>query len=251
MAPIKMTDDDETIRKKMALVSRFIETYIVCRSVNYKTLAYNSIRYFNFSLVKEIRNRDISELANVLKDKILSFDEKLDATKDFELSSYYRRFVHFLLARMTRHIEQKSGVASRFEDYVNTSSYAPFEIEHIISDNFDAYENEFDDKDEFQEYRSKIGNLILLPNGFNQSYGQLPYEQKLPHYFGQNLLAKTLHPRCYQRNPNFLAYKDTSSLPFESHEHFKKVDVLKRGVLYQKICEEIWSLDGFDRIVNS
>jgi hypothetical protein len=35
-----------------------------------------------------------------------------------------------------------------------------------------------------------------LPKPFNDSYGALPYEEKLPHYYAQNLLARSLHPQC-------------------------------------------------------
>ncbi|GAG76125.1 unnamed protein product, partial [marine sediment metagenome] len=30
------------------------------------------------------------------------------------------------------------------------------------------------------------GGLLLLPKSFNGSYGDLPYESKLEHYYGQN-----------------------------------------------------------------
>lgn len=251
LAPVRITDDPDTRRKKMALVSRYIETYIVCRSLNYRTLSYDSIRYAMFTLMKEIRNKDIPELTQILKNKILNSQEKFDAIRQFELSDYYKRFVHFLLARMTQHIEQKSGIASRFEDYINAGSSAPFEIEHIISDDFEAHKNEFTDKNEFEKFRSMPGNLILLQRGVNQSYGKLPYQQKLPHYFGQNLLAKTLNSTCYAKNPNFLTYMNSSGLPFKPHQQFLKQDILERTELYQKICEEIWSLKGFDEIANS
>jgi uncharacterized protein with ParB-like and HNH nuclease domain len=251
IAPVKTEDNDKTIAKKMALVSRYVETYIVCRSVNYKTLGYDSIRYGMFNLMKDIRNKDVTELAQILKDKVTSSEEKLSGLVNFNLSSYYGWFVHFLLARITNHIERQSGVVSDFEKYITTGSHAPFEIEHIIADDFQAYRQEFDDSEtEFQSFRSKMGNLILLPNGFNQSYGQLTYAEKLPHYFGQNLLAKTLNDRCYQNNPNFLKYASMSGLPFKPYSNFGKKEILERTLLYQKICEEIWSPEGFDAIVN-
>ncbi len=31
------------------------------------------------------------------------------------------------------------------------------------------------------------------------------------------------------------------SLRFEHHEEFKKADIVKRQILYQQICEVIWS----------
>ena len=35
---------------------------------------------------------------------------------------------------------------------------------------------------DFAEHRNRIGGLLLLPKSFNASYGDLPYDEKLPHY---------------------------------------------------------------------
>jgi len=249
IAPIKMTDDEITILKKIALVSKFLEMFIVFRSVNYRTLAYSSIRYTMFSLIKEIRDKDLVELTKILKEKVLNFDENLEGIGKYTLYQQNKRFVHFILARMTAHIEEKCGIQSSFEDYVNPLIAKPFEIEHIWADNYDAHKDEFDQKQDFIEYRNRLGALLLVPRGFNQSYGSLPFESKLPHYYGQNLLAKTLSQLCYQNNPSFLQYKDNSNIPFGPHDHFKKNDIITRQSLYKKICEEIWNINGFDEIV--
>ncbi len=37
---------------------------------------------------------------------------------------------------------------------------------------------------------------------------------KLQLYFGHNVLAKSLHPKCYQHNPTFLRLRDERQLPF-------------------------------------
>lgn len=251
MSPIKVEDDSKTINKKMALVSRFLETFIVYRSVNYRTLGSSSIRYTMFSLVKEIRNKDVQELAEILKEKIKGFEENLEGVMKFSLHQQNKRLIQFLLARMTNHIEKKCGMPSNFEDYISKEIEKPFEIEHVWADKFDEHKDEFIQEREFEEYRNRIGALILIPEGFNQSYGDLPYEQKLAPYFGQNLLAKTLSTQCYENNPSFMKYKNESGIPFKSYEHFKKQDILERQKLYQKICEEIWDLKGFDEIVNS
>jgi hypothetical protein len=133
-------------------------------------------------------------------------------------------------------------------NYINRDIEKPFQIEHIWSDKFEDHKDEFEQRDEFEEWRNKIGALLLLPEGFNQSYGALPYAKKLPHYFGQNLLAKTLSLQCYERNPDFLRYKETSGLPFKAHEDFKKKDIAERQKLYQKILEEIYDFKVFDEI---
>jgi len=250
LSPINIGDDSETVKKKLSMVARFLETFLVFRSVNYRTLSYNSIRYTMFSLIKDIRGKSVRELRDILKSKVTTFDEKLENFDDLHLHGMNRRFIHFLLARMTRYVEEKSGVASNFADYVDSDLSKPFQIEHIWSDKFDLHRDEFNDPSEFDEFRNKIGALLLIQEGPNQSYNDDVYESKLPFYFGQNLLAKSLNPQCYEKNPNFLKYIQDSSLSFEPHEHFKKSDILQRQHLYQKICEEIWSLDGFDVIAN-
>jgi len=249
LAPITLDDDDATIKKKLALVSRFVETLIVYRSVNYRTLGYSALRYTIFSLVKELRDNSVEELAALLKEKILAFDEDLSGMKNFGLHQQNKRFVHLLLARITYHIEKQSNLNSRFEDYIRKDIKKPYEIEHLWADNYDMFKDEFDQRDEFDTYRNMIGALVLIPRGFNQSYGDLPYEEKLPHYYGQNLLVRSLNEQCYHRNPGFVQYMNQSGLPLKAYEHFTKNDVIERQTLYQNICEEIYHLDGFDDIL--
>ncbi|MDE1818714.1 MAG: hypothetical protein KGI19_08945 [Thaumarchaeota archaeon] len=51
---------------------------------------------------------------------------------------------------------------------------------------------------------------------------------------------------------NYLAYGGVYGATVKTLiEHFKKQDILERQKLYQKICEEIWDLKGFNEIVNS
>jgi len=252
MAPIKIEDDDEITRKKLALVSRFLEMFVVFRSVNYRNYAHSSIRYTMYSLVKEIRDKTVNQLANILKNKVLSFEENLDGFSKLRLHGQNKRFIRFLLARITTYIENKSGImADNIKACIGKDvSSKPLQIEHIWSDNFEEHKDEFDQRDEFEEWRNKIGALLLLQEGFNQSYGALPYEEKLPHYFGQNLLAKTLSPQCYERNPNFLKFIKETNLPFKPHKHFKKKDIEERQKLYQKICEQIYDVSIFDEIIN-
>jgi hypothetical protein len=92
-----------------------------------------------------------------------------------------------------------------------------------------------------EHYRNRFGGLLLLPRGFNQSYGDMEYGKKVNKYIEQNLLAKTLHPQCYVNNPDFLKYKERSGLPFRAYpETFSKKDLDERQELYRQICEEIW-----------
>ncbi len=44
-----------------------------------------------------------------------------------------------------------------------------------------------------------------------------PTPTSCEHYFGQNLLARSLHPNAYQHNPTFLALIERTGLPFQRH----------------------------------
>jgi len=251
MAPISITDDEDIINKKMNLVARFLETYHVFRKINYKSITYSGIRYSLFSIIKEIRNKNPEELATIFKEKTLNLEQQLDGIDNFGLETNNKRYVHFLLARITSHIEQKSDMGNSFENYVSKDIEKPFEIEHLWANKMEYHSDEFTDKQEFEEWRNSFGALILVPAGFNQSYNADKYEEKLPHYYSQNLLARSLNSQCYEKNPSFTQYVEKSGLQFKDHIQFKKQDVTTRQSLYQKICEEIWDVSGYDDIVNS
>lgn len=251
MAPIKIDDAENIINKKLNIIAKFIETFIIYRSVNYRTLAQSSIRYTVFSLVKEIRDRSVDELVDIFKDKIEGFEEGLSGISEFGLHSQNKRFVRYLLARITNFIEVQSGIPSSFETFMSDSINKPFEIEHIWSDNFGRHEDEFSQRDEFNTYRNKIGGLLLLPRGINQSFSNDPYEIKLPHYLKENLLSRSLNASCYERNPNFINFIKSCKINFKPHEQFKKQDLLERTELYKNVCEVMWSPDGFDQILST
>ena len=88
--------------------------------------------------------------------------------------------------------------------YFSQTLEKPFEVEHIWADKYIYFREEFPNRVEFERFRNQIGGLILLPQGINQSLNDNPYVNKIDAYFGQNLLAKSLHPFCYQKNPSFL-----------------------------------------------
>ncbi len=89
--------------------------------------------------------------------------------------------IHRLLARMTDYVETSSGQASRYAEYAQRGRTG-YEIEHIWADHPERHGDEFLHASEFQEYRNRIGGLLLLPKSFNASYGDLPYVEKRKHY---------------------------------------------------------------------
>lgn len=187
----------------------------------------------------------MDELGSTLTEITRNIEYQLKGMKKYGINGNTKRYVKYVLARITNHIEKKSGLGNSFEKYFSSTTGKSFTIEHLLSKTVKYAEQGFDEKTEFEEWRNRIGALILLPESFNTSYGSLSYVEKLPYYFGQNLLAKSLSPLCYENNPEFVKYRDESKIPFKPHPEFKKKDIEERQRLYQSICEEIWSSKGF------
>jgi len=122
---------------------------------------------------------------------------------------------------------------------MHTSAVIRFLLEHVWANKPEQHTDEFSHPADFQEYRHRIGGLLLLPKSFNAIYGDLPYDQKLPHYNTQNLFARSLHLGSYDHNPGFREYVKRTGLPFGPHERFKRADLDHRQALYREIAEQI------------
>lgn len=200
--------------------------------------------------MREIRGKTPTELATILFQKLEAEQEVFASNQRLRLHQQNYNAIYQFLARITDHIERQSGLASRYSEYIATGKNR-YEVEHIWANKPQRHLDEFANEEDFSEYRNRIGGLLLLPKSFNASYGDLPFIEKLPHYYGQNFLAKSLNSQCYERNPGFLAYQERSGLTFQPHQDFKKVDLDTRQKLYQQIAEEIWHQNRLTRVLES
>jgi hypothetical protein len=173
LAPLKSTDSPDVTRQKVNEIARFLETFAVRRSINFRKFAASSIRYTMYSLVKELRGKNLDSLRTLLQGKLNEMQETWDGLGEFRLHGMNRYFVKFLLSRVTGFIEQQSGASTSFSTYFVSARTKPYEVEHIWADKFDEHRNEFDQRHEFENYRNRIGDLVLLPQGTNQSYGAM------------------------------------------------------------------------------
>jgi len=243
LAPLKSTDTPEVTRQKINEVARFMETFTVRRSINFRKFSASSIRYTMYSLVKEIRSKELNALRSLLQDKLAEMPEKWDGVGQFRLHGMNRYFVKFLLSRITGFIEQQSGASTNFSTYFVSPGMKPYEVEHIWADKFDEHRDEFEQQHDFENFRNRIGDLVLLPQGTNQSYGAMSYTEKLEHYIKENLLVKSLHPKTYENNPNFTGMARSLGLQFKAHRVFTKADIDERQMLVQSICKAIWETE--------
>lgn len=245
MAAATPIDDDETFRLKTRLIAGFLDMFVARRMVNSRNFGYSTVVYTMFNLAKDVRNRDLDELRDVLADRVADLPESFHGAMTFRLTQRNRSHIHYLLARMTAWMEDECGTGSGFAAYVDRNRKKPFEVEHIWADKYERHTDEFDNPHDFADHRDRFGDLLLLPKDFNASYGDKSYLEKLPHYFGQNLLAASLAPLAYKNNPSFERFIEKTGLPFQPYPRgFTKSDVDERQDLYRQVCDQVWSPDS-------
>jgi len=245
LAAISFGDSDDTIAKKVDFVARYIETFTVRRSINYKKFGQTAIKYTMFNVIKSIRNNDTVSLGINLSKEVEQISESWDGVWHFGLHGMNRKFVKHLLCRISSYVDNLVGKDTTYVNY-QLPNGRQFEIEHIWANKFDEHTDEFQQINDFQEWRNSIGALILLPQGTNQSFNSDKYEDKIEHYIKENTYAQTLNPTYYSKNPNFLKSQIVQELDFKAHSQFKKEDIGDRQKLVQRICEKLWSVDYFN-----
>lgn len=241
LAAVTPVDDDETFRLKVRMVAGFLDRFVALRILNYRNFGYSTVSYTMFNLAKDIRDLDIDELADVLGKRCAALEETFDDVRTFALHQRNGGHVRYILARLTAWVDERCGTGLPFPEYWRRDHKKPFEIEHIWANHYDRHVDEFKSEQDFAATRDRLGDLLLVPKDFNASYGDMPYEAKLPHYLSQNLLARSLHPQCYVNNPSFLNLIEETGLPFEPHrEWFTSNAIEQRQELYRQLCEQVW-----------
>jgi len=248
LAPLVRSDDEDEILRKIRVVSSFLDILITRRIWNWKSTSYSTMQYNMFQLViLKIRGKSSVRLAEILTERLEAEEETFATNERFQLHGQNGRQIHRLLARITDFVEISSGRQSRYAEYIQRHGKNGYEVEHIWANHPDRHEDEFDHPADFSEFRNRIGGLLLLPKSFNASYGDKPYAVKRGHYFGQNLLAQSLHEKAYEHDPGFRRFMEESGLPFQAYTEFNKAEMDARQNLYQALAEQIWNPENLLR----
>jgi hypothetical protein len=254
LAPLRPQDTQDVILLKMRLVARYVDILISWRLWNFRSIAYSTMQYAMFLVMRDIRGLGPKALAEKLRENLSNENETFISNDRLRIHQQNRYALHRLLARITDYVQVQSGMKSRYVDYVSSSLKDRYEIEHIWADKREHHADEFDNPYIFAEYRNRIGGLLLLPKSFNASYGARPYEEKVRLYSthdAPNLLARSLHPSGYAHSPGFQHFVQQSGLPFRPHEQFRRADLDARQELYRLIAQRIWDPDDLLREVSA
>jgi hypothetical protein len=257
LAPLHTTDDANTVRRKMQAMATYLDIWVMRRVVNYTSVNYSNTSYRMFLLCKDVRRKSLSELVDILKEKLAKDDFGFDGNADkgrtgiqgLSINQFSRRYIYHLLARLTAHLDAKAGNADQFDHYVDRSRDNPLDIEHIWPDRYDRFSHAFDSKQEFSEARNHVGGLVLLPADVNRSLQQKPFEKKAPVYAKQNAFAGSLAPGYYDHQPRLKRYRDRKDIPLKSYENFGPEEQAERAQLIERLAEDVWSPNRLDEVV--
>lgn len=247
LAPLQPSDDEANIDAKLKLVADYIDCWLNRRLWNSKWITYSSVMSEVFKLTKEIRGLSLEELRGKLVWNLRGH-VKLNFSEAPRLHGRNRTNLKRLLARMIDWVEKESDLPGNYTNYIKGRS--GYEIEHIWADKYESHQDEFNNQEEFSEYRNCLGGLLLLPKKNNASLKDKDYDYKVEHYLKENLLAKSLHQICYENAPGFLQMIEGTGLPFKPYYKangaeksvFKKADLEERSELYRQIAKQVWSV---------
>lgn len=232
-------DSDEDIQRKIQMVSKFVDDFASIRIFNFKKVNWNTNKYLLFRVMREIRNQNCRAVGMVLVRTLRRMDVSIDAITRFSLNQFSGRYMLHLLARFTSFVNMKMGNPSQFDIYVDRKRKGnTYDIEHILPDDYDSYQDDFATADEFQVSRQMIGNLIILTRDKNRSYQAMKYQEKVEKYVGDNVLAQALNDTAYHNNPKFLAV--ASQYGFTAIPKFTKDSINDRANIYLQMAVDIW-----------
>ncbi|MYB95393.1 DUF262 domain-containing protein [Candidatus Poribacteria bacterium] len=235
LTPLLIGEPEGESIRKIQIVARYLDIFIHRYLWNYRSIQQNSMVKPMFSLIRDIRGKNTCELAKLLYEKLKEDDVTFAHNSQYGLQGNNRPKIRLMLARITDYVETQSGQNSCYQEYIK------YDIEHIWANRPELHDKEFDHEYDFQEYRDRIGGLLLLPPKRNKDFSNKSYEDKLEDYLNENLLAQSLHERTYERNTDFQNFIQRSRLKFHPCPNFKKANLDDRQKLYQQLAKRIWN----------
>jgi hypothetical protein len=248
MAAIDYSDNWDVINEKISIVSEFIDYMIVSRVTSYRSVDYSTIKNYVFNITKSIRRQEVDSLKKILRKHMIELDFRpFDIVDTFGLNNFTKKYIKHILARITAYIEESIDVSSNYCNYINNETKNPFEIEHIITDHYEWFSNEYTDQEDFRRWRNNIGGLLLLRKSINASLSDALYSYKLKKYCSNegNIYTESLGETAYQNNPRFVRFIREKNLSFNAFASFGKKEISARAKLVAEIMSLIWNNDKF------
>jgi len=218
--------------------------------------SYNSSDMVNnvYTISQRIRNGEVSDIHAAFNDCLLEALRKSSGNKELSTTWNYslfrnagydnidKRFLKYALGRVEQYIcgNTETEMPQTLKHIITGGKNAPFHLEHILSFN-DENRAKFKDEDTFISERNRLGDILLLKGGDNQSVNNAAYDEKLEAYANTFYWNETLREDTYKHKPAFTRWIATSGLNIRALNTFGADEIEERQRLLFDIFNNIWN----------
>jgi uncharacterized protein with ParB-like and HNH nuclease domain len=251
LSACKLNDKQED--EKIKLISKLVDKLYVLLQLQ-KAYDSNHFQEYIYKISSEIREKDnlekisnifakyLKEILEIKKGKAIEneFEYSLFKETGFDLN---KRFLRYIFARVDKFIADNINMKMKYsiEDLViKTGAKTGFHIEHILSYN-DENLKYFNDEEEFESYRNRLGALLLLKGRDNISSNNETYQNKLKTYANTLYWNEALREDFYKSKLDIKDFKNKYNLDLKPYNVFDKKAVEERHKLLFDIINNIWN----------
>ena len=142
LAPLRPDDDEATVNCKLDLVARYLDILLTWRLWNFHSIAYSTMQYAMFLVMRDVRGLRPGRLAQKMHDFLKREGETFASNERLRVHQQNRYALHRILARLTDYVETQSGQPSHYLDYVSEGK-TRYELEHVWADHPERHSDEF------------------------------------------------------------------------------------------------------------
>lgn len=179
--------------------------------------------------------------------RILGTLPPIEQAKAPSLSDTNKRWIRYLLGRITWELEDRAYKTTPNTEYINGEGKRSPEIEHIFSKRYYDEGSAFGfSRDEIEAYRQKLGALTLLAREDNREASNKAWVLRTEIYRRSNLLTRTLLAETFGNELQISGTKtDLSALKFEPWPSITPDAIKARQAAYTNLARDIWSKGTF------
>lgn len=138
LSSVSKIDDENIIHEKILLVNKFIDIYTNYRVLSNKSITQSSIRYYIYDLIKDLRNNDLNDLVETLKNRVSDIYLKEDGYVQLHFMNNWG-YYHYFFARLINHLTNEDD----FNQLIRNRKQSSYVLLRIFE--FDDMPSEFDE----------------------------------------------------------------------------------------------------------
>lgn len=184
LAPINKRDIQSCILEKLRMVNRFVDIYINRRTLMEKSITQSTVRNWMFSVTKNIRNMEQSELEAELRRTLV--EQFADGGFNPLAVGFSSSYIHYFYARVLYHL----GKYNDFKYLLKSRKQDSLVIAQIFDE--DEYPNQVEKYQNFEERR--LTNYCLIHRKEAEEFPQIPLKNRISWLYQHNRLPEMNEP---------------------------------------------------------